>query len=242
MYDLDPTALLERLAGARARAASAPDPEALHEVRVTARRLEAFVLLRGLVVLRPDLAYLRRETARARDLDVLGARDLPAPLALRISADRDSAFARARAALEDERCAATIQAISFLPPLEPARARRELTKLLRKACRRGVRAASRERDPEALHRLRRSARRLRYALEWLGEDANEPRTLQELLGPCADDLVLSRFLAESPASPELAPLARNAARARRKRIEDVRLALPAHLSALERLRRRWKSC
>jgi CHAD domain-containing protein len=44
-------------------------------------------------------------------------------------------------------------------------------------------------DEQARHRLRRRARRLRYALEWLGQPANELIALQEALGRSNDAAV-----------------------------------------------------
>jgi CHAD domain-containing protein len=49
------------------------------------------------------------------------------------------------------------------------------------------------RDGAALHRLRRSLRRVRYAREWLGTDTSELANEQDRLGAVCDLLALESF-------------------------------------------------
>jgi CHAD domain-containing protein len=59
-----------------------------------------------------------------------------------------------------------------------------------------------EQNP-ALHRLRRRVRRLRYALEWMGADAGDLRTLQGHLGTLNDLAVEHARLAARAGDPAL---------------------------------------
>jgi CHAD domain-containing protein len=160
------------------------DDEALHDLRVAIRRTRA--ILRAtrelfdpdwVKSLRAELKWIGRELAPARDLDVLiaqleqdtsSAAD-SAPILKALRAERRSADAKARKALESPRYLTLLDTLRRGVDAPPVRtidvplervAAREFRRL-----RRRVAAVGKRPTPEALHRARIQAKRARYAAE-----------------------------------------------------------------------------
>ena len=186
----------------RSRAAALRgDVEALHQVRVIARRLRVWLALAGLHVLQGDLRWLCRETSALRDLDVLDE----VLTAEGRATLRPPAVRRARDALRSSRVDGVVAALRVLPALDVERAR---------AASRAFEArldVLRAQTDDELHALRRQVRRARYAREWLEEDTAGLRQLQAALGPLAD-LAALRRLVTSRTRPRPPPRRRRGAR------------------------------
>lgn len=165
------------------------DPESTHDLRVAAGRLRVYLGLAGWHVLRPDLRYLRRQAASLRDYDVALARtDLPPELAEFLAAAREMSRAELRTVLISPRVTGLSLALAYLPELPSKEAWRGLPKLVAKVLQRGASLNT----PEEWHGLRRAVRNLRYALEWLGEDTQVIKELQDALGEMGDLMALLR--------------------------------------------------
>lgn len=202
--------------------------EAVHDLRVAARRLRAAL---ELLAHRPDgrrsrradrlLRRLARAAGRGRDLDV-GVELFEA-----LPAEPSAAGRRLRRALRSARARAHVLSREALLDLDVARLRRDLrgivtstevdrgTLAVRLAGLRAREEGSIEADlapararprPEQLHRARRAARRLRYAAEI--EDlfdglesgaARRWREMQTRLGQIQDRHVLGAWLADRAA-------------------------------------------
>jgi CHAD domain-containing protein len=202
------------------------DQEAVHQMRVAGRRLRVTLPIlarkptgrrvkRALVVLRE----MAQAAGRGRELDVsmellearlraLGTSSLEQGLlrgrlarALRRSRRRmadamlDIEIARLRRDLRSVVKAGPADELTLLGRL------RETRDALGGAIGKGLAALGNRFDPEALHRLRRQARRLRYAAEvsdvLVGEDSPAPAALKDLqdrLGAIHDNHVLGDWL------------------------------------------------
>jgi CHAD domain-containing protein len=181
------------------------DPEGVHQMRVAAGRLSVWLEMGGRHTLRDDLAWLRRSASGVRDLDVISERlgagvaraescadarpsventsaESIAAWRARCQGERVEAHRALRDAIESDRFGALVAALSWMPPLADEVARESLARFRARIERAGSELERSPKDLGALHRLRRAVRRLRYALEWLGEDARELKTLQEELG------------------------------------------------------------
>jgi CHAD domain-containing protein len=195
------------------------DPEGVHQLRVASRHLAVWLDLGGARILQADLRWLRAASSALRDLDVVTAR-FPDPAWSRwLAAERRKARARLLAALDDRRTGGLVEALALLPPIGRSAAADRLPAVARRALAAGEALLAQPREIERLHRLRRALRRLRYALEWTGQESNLWSDLQEVSGQ-AGDLSIALTLAESsPAAPRLA--ARR--RAWRRELERARL-------------------
>jgi hypothetical protein len=164
---LDAGLPLAGLAEALHAALEEPSAGSIHALRTIAAKYEARLRLCGRRALRDDLRALRRACATVRDLDACPPHAL---VAEELHARRAEAAAtlagELRAMDRDALCAA----LSFVPGADLARALERLRAWQRKFLEQG-RAAWRHEDAGALHALRRRARRIRHAREWLGLDA-----------------------------------------------------------------------
>ena len=177
---------LERLDDARTLAL-AGDAEGVHQVRVAARRLRVWLGFKGHALLEKELRWACGELALMRDLEIFGEALTAEPLVeLRARATQ-----QAVEALESPRWAALRHALEQTRAPKKSRARRALSKLERTLEKRRATLPAGEGD--ALHALRRSLRRVRYAREWLGIDASELAVEQERLGAVCDLLALQAF-------------------------------------------------
>lgn len=176
-YRLNEAILLERYV-----------PEAVHQARIGLRRLRSAMVLFRDMLAGPDKDKLNarlRELAQclgeARDLDVLSAEAKPGPVLERLSHARDAAHSAMMRKLKtkgtrmlmldiSEWIAAgswrgndATQALRETPL--PEYAADQLDRLRRKVAKHGRHFA--ELEPEARHRVRKDAKKLRYGLEFL---------------------------------------------------------------------------
>ncbi|RDI95608.1 CHAD domain-containing protein [Meiothermus sp. QL-1] len=204
MRGVPPDSWLRHLEKHLPLARTGEDPEGVHQVRVAGRRLRVWLRLAGMRVLDDDLAWLVRSAGRVRDLEVLLGMKLPEAFLKWVRGLLQEARLELRPVLDSPRLAGLLQALSLLPPLEPGSARLRLARFSAQVERRAARWMQ-EGGFEPMHALRRALRRLRYAREWLGEDAREVKALQEVFGR-AGDLhftlgYLQRFEAEGGGLP-----------------------------------------
>ena len=187
------------------------DPEGVHQLRVTSRRLRVGLELAGYRTLGDDLRALTRDFGLYRDLDVLmAARRLPHGLrrwaARKQEALRPSALAR----LDDARFRGLVRALHVLPTPAPAHCLESMARWERrvaKAARRFEKASlPTEIDPGAVslaalaeapallraHALRRRLRALRYAREWAALDTRLLARAQKEFGVLSDATLLMR--------------------------------------------------
>lgn len=184
------------------------DPEGVHQVRVAAGRLDVWLELAGIRLLRDDLAWLRAGASQLRELDVLAESKPPDAWLDWIEGRRAACRREFEAFLDEPRLAGLLRALPLHAPLVPTRAEERLAKLRRRARRRGARMEDEPADIHAFHRLRKALRRLRYALEWLGEDARQIKSLQNALGDLNDASVALALLGEWPGRSEFPELQR----------------------------------
>jgi CHAD domain-containing protein len=228
---ISPHDCIEHLRDRARIAQGSVDPESVHELRVAAGRLSVWLELGGRHMLRDDLAWLRRSASRTRDLDVILERcgslrsndkvrhcnsiaELSASHAVRwpewealLRGERACSCDELVESLSSTRLTALLAALSWMPALDREVARDSLPRFRARVERAGARLEHTLEDSEgpedirALHRLRRAVRRLRYALEWLGEDARAVKALQDELGLLNDLAQLMRYL--EPNSPSV---------------------------------------
>lgn len=179
-------AWLEHLDNARTLAI-AGDANGVHQVRVSARRLRVWLGFKGHASLDEELRWVCDELALMRDLEIF-AEALSAKALNRL---RVRAAQRAVEALDSPRWDALRKALEQTRAPRKSRARRVLQKLEQKLEAR--RATMTSGDGLALHALRRSIRRVRYAREWLGFEASDLAAEQERLGTVCDLLALQAF-------------------------------------------------
>jgi CHAD domain-containing protein len=245
----------------------AGDEEAIHQMRVAGRRLRVALPLlaqkpegrrvhRALRVLRE----LTRTAGASRDLDV--GLELLAER-LRAVAPLDSEQRRLRSRLRGARAYSRTRMAEALMDLEIARLRRDLRAVLARGAEdpfairvrlrnlrdeqgetllKGFESLSTRFDPEALHALRRRARKLRYAAE-LGDvvrgGASESKasalwkTLQERIGQLHDHSVLAGWLDTQATSAERQGETALAAAARAQSSWATNMAGTLHRQLLE---------
>ena len=182
------------------------DPEGVHQVRVASRRLAVWIQLRGGRVLVDDLRWLRGRAGAVRDLDVLLERKPPRGWSRWLADQRRAARANLLEALADRRLAGLVEALSLLPPLDEDEARSRLPRVARKVLRAGDALSAHSHDIDALHRLRRRMRRLRYALEWMGDQTDLYSSLQSAFGDVADLSLGLDWLERYPGAERLSAL------------------------------------
>jgi CHAD domain-containing protein len=204
-----PESCVERLRAQLAVARRGLDPEGVHQARVAARRLRAWLTLRGREEsseeLDEALRWLIGGLGRVRDLDVLlqsplGQDPRVAPLLSR----RRAVARRAEVKLLDSRRLKGVLArLAKLPRLRLRHRKRALRRAFKKAERaleawREASAPGRRARPRAelraVHRVRRALRRLRYLLEWLGVDVRALVPVQSALGAIQDLSLLQGLL------------------------------------------------
>jgi CHAD domain-containing protein len=174
--------LLEHLPIAR----EGHDPEGVHQVRVAVRRLRVWLQLAGMQVLEDDLAWLVRAAGQVRDLEVLLQHpNLPAAFQKWARVRWEEVRAGFIPVLDSPRLAGLLQALAILPPLDGKAAESRLERFTLRVERRAEEWRSKD-SIESLHALRRALRRLRYAREWLGQDSDAVKALQEIFGQVGD--------------------------------------------------------
>ncbi len=170
---------LRQLKDVAGRLADAPDGEAVHDLRVAARRAQAMCTLLPkrarsgkLCEFESSLKAALKGTSRARDLDILAAtlndhlRGLPPGMSSLLAEGR-------RSAIEAARATGAALSAATLPETGEIKVGRGLTKRLRKRAERRRQRVERllgevvadETEVEALHSLRKETKKLRYLLE-----------------------------------------------------------------------------
>lgn len=193
---LDPMRWIDRLDASLAAARGTPSADDVHDLRVAAARLIAWLEIGGRRALRDDLRWLRRAAGEVRDLDVILERHSATEWGAVLHherAERARAFAGIAGSHRVEGLMTGLRCVP-VPDADAARAR--VARLESRLSKAGARLESEPFESESLHRLRRRARRLRYAYEWLGDDAKPLAVLQERLGELQNLAVEDRHLAE----------------------------------------------
>jgi CHAD domain-containing protein len=177
--------VLEDLRMRAAQVRESHDPEGPHGLRVACRRLDVWLRLGGWRVLRDDLRWLRTVAGTVRDVDVVRHAGERSPEAPPLH-ERQRAHVALVEALGSSRFAGLEMALAGFAPTRARDARRRTSSLVRTALARDPGSAA------ELHELRRRMRRVRYALEWLGEPIGPLPRLQDALGEVSDGLLLGR--------------------------------------------------
>jgi CHAD domain-containing protein len=160
--------------------------EDVHQLRVATRRLASWLKLARIRILRSDLRWMRAAGGSVRDLDVMLAQEPPAPMAEWLSGERSRRFDHLLGVVAAPRTDALLSALAHVAPIEEARARQSVPRLARRVLDLGEQLQIAPNDIDAFHRLRRSVRGLRYALEWLQEKTGTFKEFQDLSGRAAD--------------------------------------------------------
>jgi len=230
-----------KTAALKAAVLATEDPEAVHDLRVTIRRIRTAIRVLG-SFLRPEVTALDEplhglflELGHVRDLDIaldawgddesaahlevlerIVAIQATARLHLTVCLVKDSPLDALKLTLRKSPPSA-----GSAPCLEAAPVvLREAYDATRSAAKRLSKAS----PAEDIHRLRRRIKRLRYAVEFFAADYGKPaeklakqlRKLQDLLGLNQDALLVARVLRELP---DLGPDARALAEAAAVRFE-----------------------
>jgi CHAD domain-containing protein len=254
------------------------DPEGVHQLRVALRRLRAQLRTwrRQLdedwtTAVRADLGWVRDALGEVRDLDVLGGRvaatldelgvpDPPRAAVLAALAERRHGPERDLArVLDDDRYQRVLDALrqaALDPPLDPTVASKPAAEVLPGLVARSydhlaseVAELGSEPDDEALHLVRRRARRLRDVTEAGAEVVGKParrladaaETAQDVLGEHQDAVVAITVLGElAAAHPDLAFTCGQLAGVEHGRATAARQRWPEAWAALDRRKlRRW---
>ncbi|MFW5920468.1 MAG: CHAD domain-containing protein [Polyangiales bacterium] len=200
---LDPQPMVYKLREHLPIAREGRDPEGVHQLRVVSRRLRVFLELSGMRVLEDDLRWFRDAAQQARDIDVVQQSSPPEPFGSWLETQRAPARRRMLEALDDPRAKGLLEALSLLPPGDEATARRAMAEIAEKVKKRAAVLYDEHAELEDLHRLRRGVRRLRYALEWLDENAKPVKKVQDALGELGDVRATFELLDEFPRASEL---------------------------------------
>jgi CHAD domain-containing protein len=188
------------------------DPEGVHALRVTCRRLRVGLDLAEVRPLRDDLTAIIRGCGLLRDLDVLiEMRGVPEALVAWAVGRRTEERRRALALVGGARFRGMVRAFRSLPDPDPGQAEAGVPKHERRvarAARRFVRedvTDATEDAPHATvhllfelpalhhaHALRRALRKLRYAREWAGLGSRSLAAAQERYGTLSDQTLLIR--------------------------------------------------
>lgn len=217
------TPLLDELRRALPEARRGRKEAGIHKLRVLTRRIDVWLRLSRIRVLRDDLRWLRALAGPVRDLDVLLAnrgRDRSDPL----RAARKEAQGHLRAGLATRRAEALVEALSVLSPLPAKRAHVGVGRLARRV----IALPCDPSLPLDVHRRRRALRRLRYALELYGAPVDALVELQDALGVVSDMVLAHRWEGEPPVE-----LADNADRAAPPTTPELAAALAAAEAAWE---------
>lgn len=193
-------ALNARIAAVR----SGGGEEDVHQLRVATRRLSSWLKLGRIRILRSDLRWLRAAGGGVRDLDVMLAGGPPDGMAAWLQDERGRRAARFLQVLGSPRTEGLCAALAHIPPIDPDRARQGVPRLAGDVLEPGDQLQLAPNDVETFHRLRRSVRGLRYALEWLGEGTGPFKEFQDVSGRAADLSLALLLVDEYPGAAELA--------------------------------------
>ncbi|MCC6811314.1 MAG: CHAD domain-containing protein [Deltaproteobacteria bacterium] len=174
-----------QLLGSLSLAERTGDAEAVHDLRVAARRLRAYARIAHDERLDRDLRKAIHATNALRDFDVaieLGSSggELRKP--------RADEARRVRHALGRKEMKRLERELANVPPVSRGDAKRRIAELRKKATR--LRRGAHSIDDT--HALRRTLRELQYCLDWIGEDSAAVEARQRDLGAIVDKAVLRR--------------------------------------------------
>lgn len=236
------------------------DREAIHKMRVNARRLRtcmrafAPVLSRPVIELEPELQWIATSLGEVRDMDVQAAampdiRDLLREL-------REARLAQLRRGLDSPRyvnltealrhrievCSHDDPGLAATPVLAAAP---DIVGRAYRAVRKIVAQIDDASEPDAIHALRKRAKRLRYTVDCFADLYGKPgkrfveslKQLQDLLGAHQDAVVAQALCAELKGRGFDAELD-GYAQAARESAADLRAKLP---EALDGLAGRWNA-
>lgn len=184
---------LDALDAALRRTRDGESPEGPHGIRIATRRLDAWLRVAGVRVLRDDLRWLRRCAGELRELDVLLASSPPDKWLKQLRKQRKTAHGALLDAVDAPRTFGLLAGLRGQPPLPRSDFERAATALAARLLQAGD-ALLRKPVPDAadpdvslaLHDLRIRAKRLRYTMEWLGQETGSLRALQDALGALSD--------------------------------------------------------
>jgi len=196
MKEIPPHPWLESLQALAVASKTELDADAVHELRVAAGRLRVWLALSGMRALQDDLRWLRRAAAPVRDLDVVIERFGSRTWARGLFERRDLIADQFVATLSGSRVQGLLAALRLLPALSEKSARKRTAELKDAVVRAGAHARKDEDDLEPFHRLRRSVRKLRYAVEWQGGECTRLEDLQDALGEVGDLATAHRHAAD----------------------------------------------
>ncbi len=177
--------------------------EDVHQLRVSTRRLSSWLKLGRIKILRSDLRWLRGAGGAVRDMDVVLAQEPPSGLAAWLRTERTRRFQQLMQVVDAPRTGALLSALAHVAPVEEARARDAIPRLARAVLDQGEQLQLSPNDVEGFHRLRRSVRGLRYALEWLQEKTGQFKQFQDVTGTAADLSVALLLLDVYPDAADL---------------------------------------
>jgi len=167
---------------ARSGQSRSQHPDAIHGVRVTARRLREYCLVMKRRRLVRHLTWLIRKLGPMRDLDVAGSVRHSKSKAHWLADERVEEAHRVLATLRSPKTQRLVSALGDLPALR----KKQTTKRMRRL-ERNVNSQDRDlRQVEDVHSLRRTLRHLRYCREWAGLDVKPLQVLQARLGKIID--------------------------------------------------------
>ncbi len=162
------------------------DPEGVHQVRVLTRKIRVWLELAGYRVLQDDLRWLGRGVGEIRDLEVLlQTPELPTAFRKWVSRRLEQARLGLAVLFSANRLEALLEALQVLPSLEKTVALGGLKKIKQRVAKKAQTWETKGDYPH-LHALRRALRKLRYGREWLGEDSQSLKKLQEVFGMAGD--------------------------------------------------------
>lgn len=188
------------------------DPEGVHIIRVTCRRIRVRLELSGLRVLTDDVRWLSDHFGTLRDLDVLLARSgIPREMRAWATGRRSAIRPAALAPIGNSRYRGLLRALRGLTEPETHCAEEGLGRYRRRVVKAARRFEAEDLSPVApsseapplqtflqlpalrsAHALRRRLRNLRYALEWAGLDTRALAKAQDEFGVLSDETLLVR--------------------------------------------------
>ncbi len=162
--------------------------EDVHRLRIALERLRVWALLGRDAALADELRWLRRKAGAVRDVDVRLAL-VPEEERRLVAKERPRRARALRRALEAARVEKLLRGLGKAPPPTQLEARARLSDFARRALGVGDEAVVDHGNAARMHPLRRAIRRVRFALEWLGDDASGLAALQRELGLLCDRLL-----------------------------------------------------
>jgi CHAD domain-containing protein len=173
-------------------------PEGVHQARVATRRVQAWLRLARMAVLVDDLRWVRAAMGADRDLHVFLVSRPEDPLRAFLRGRKRVAREQVRAVVDAPRTQALLTALQLLRPLPRSVAEANVVREFDRVRADGQAFEANPHEEEALHRLRRHIKSLRYCLDFLEVDRPSLRLLQDSLGAGNDAIVALRLVNQYP--------------------------------------------